>query len=300
MNFRYPIFLDLSGKKSWLPAKATRSPFKVKLGRRRSSVTYMNPRAVPVIEALAAGFLAALGASVISFRPISKSASSSSPTPKTTRPSFAWPKSNGILCNCVDDPENCRFSFGSLHRQGDLTIAISTNGWAPAVAVRLKEWLQREIGPEYAAFLRMLKDVRPQITTQIPDFAARRDLWYRIVDSDILAGFAPAKPSKPSKPSVKWSPSASAALPVLIFAAIPPSINERHSAAECPRPVTCRCRAYRSGPKVHALALRNTQSRAVPSSHALRFQLRRDKSRLRTANLFRSPQHFHTRHAANR
>ena len=92
----------------------------------------------------------------------------------------------GILCNSVDDPERCRFTFGSVHRRGDLTIAISTNGWAPAVAVRLKEKLQHEIGAEYEALLQMLKQVRPEITSRIREFGARRALWYRIVDSELL------------------------------------------------------------------------------------------------------------------
>jgi siroheme synthase-like protein len=87
----------------------------------------------------------------------------------------------------VDDPARCRFSFGALHRQGDLTIAISTNGYAPALAVRLKERLQREVGPEYAEFMRMLKETRPQINAQIANFSTRRQLWYRIVDSEILS-----------------------------------------------------------------------------------------------------------------
>jgi siroheme synthase-like protein len=100
---------------------------------------------------------------------------------------FRMAEEQGILCNSVDDPSHCRFSFGSLHRQGDLTIAISTNGYAPALAVRLKERLQREVGPEYAEFLRVLKEARPQITARISDFGARRELWYRIVDSEILA-----------------------------------------------------------------------------------------------------------------
>lgn len=100
---------------------------------------------------------------------------------------FAMAEQQGILCNSVDDPEHCRFSFGSIHRQGDLTMAISTNGLAPALAVRLKEWLRREVGPEYREFLELVKEVRPRITTRIADFGQRRDLWYRIVDSEILA-----------------------------------------------------------------------------------------------------------------
>ncbi len=99
---------------------------------------------------------------------------------------FQMAEDRRILCNSVDDPPHCRFSFGSLHRQGDLTIAISTNGQAPAMAVRLKESLQCEIGPEYAALLAMLKVWRPVITSSIPDFETRRALWYRIIDSDAL------------------------------------------------------------------------------------------------------------------
>jgi siroheme synthase-like protein len=90
------------------------------------------------------------------------------------------------LCNAVDDPQHCRFSFGSVHRHGDLAIAISTNGWAPALAVRLKEFLQTNVGPEYGELVELLKEVRPEITSRIADFSARRDLWYRIVDSDVL------------------------------------------------------------------------------------------------------------------
>jgi siroheme synthase-like protein len=100
---------------------------------------------------------------------------------------FRLAEEQRILCNSVDDPEHCRFSFGSIHRRGELTIAISTNGWAPALAVRLKERLQREIGPEYVAFLELLKSVRLEITARIADFGARRELWYRIVDSEALA-----------------------------------------------------------------------------------------------------------------
>ena len=58
------------------------------------------------------------------------------------------------------------------------------------MAVRLKERFQREIGPEYGDFLELLKDARPQITARIADFAARRELWYRIVDSEALAMLA--------------------------------------------------------------------------------------------------------------
>lgn len=186
MNFRYPIFLDLSGKHCLVTGEGYEVAFKVQaLVDAGADVTYVNPLAVPAIEALAT-------ASLLHWEPREFQPSDLEncflviADTENNAIIFRLAEQQRILCNCVDDPENCRFSFGSLHRQGDLTIAISTNGWAPAVAVRLKEWLQREVGPEYATFLRILKDVRPQITTQIPNFGARRDLWYRIVDSDVL------------------------------------------------------------------------------------------------------------------
>jgi siroheme synthase-like protein len=52
---------------------------------------------------------------------------------------FRFCEERKILCNSVDDPEHCRFIFGSVHRAGDLSIAISTNGAAHALAGRLRE-----------------------------------------------------------------------------------------------------------------------------------------------------------------
>ncbi len=187
MNFRYPIFLDLSGKKCLVTGEGYEVAFKVQnLVDCSAVVTYVNPRAEPAIAALAATGL--LHWEQRDFTPSDLDGCFLVITDREDNSEiFKMAEAQNILCNSVDDPEYCRFSFGSLHRQGELTIAISTNGWAPAVAVRLKEWLQREVGPEYAEFLVILKSVRPEITNGIADFGARRDLWYRIVDSDALA-----------------------------------------------------------------------------------------------------------------
>jgi siroheme synthase-like protein len=186
MNFRYPIFLDLKGKKCLVAGEGYEVAFKVKnLVEASANVTYVNPHAEPSIEALAAA-----GLLHWERREYAESDLEGCFLVLTDREDnaaiFRACEERRILCNSVDDPENCRFSFGSLHRQGELTIAISTNGWAPAVAVRLKEWLQREVGDEYRVMLDMLKEARPEITASIADFGARKDLWYRIVDSEIL------------------------------------------------------------------------------------------------------------------
>lgn len=186
MNFRYPVFLDLTGKKCLVTGEGYEVAFKVKnLVDCSAAVTYVNPQAEPAIEGLAAAGL--LHWERRNFLSSDLDGCFLVLTDRDDNAEiFRMSEERSILCNSVDDPENCRFSFGSMHRQGDLTIAISTNGWAPAVAVRLKEWLQREIGPEYSELLSILKSVRPEITSGIADFAARRSLWYRIVDADFL------------------------------------------------------------------------------------------------------------------
>jgi siroheme synthase-like protein len=93
---------------------------------------------------------------------------------------------NGQLVNVVDDPPRCNFIAPAILRNGDLTIAISTGGNAPALAVRLKEHLQAELGPEYARFLELAGGLRAPLARRIPDFETRKALWYELVDSDAL------------------------------------------------------------------------------------------------------------------
>jgi len=101
-----------------------------------------------------------------------------------------------VPCNAVDDPAHCRFSFGSVVSRDDLTVAISTNGAAPALAVRLRQRLERELGEEYGQFLAMLGELRPEITRSLPDFERRKALWYRMIDSEALDALRQGRPQE--------------------------------------------------------------------------------------------------------
>ena len=92
-----------------------------------------------------------------------------------------------VLVNSVDDPECCRFFHASVHRQGELVIAVSTSGSCPALAVRLRERFQKEFGPEYAEFLRIAGELRGRLSRLVPDFERRRRLWRELLDSPILS-----------------------------------------------------------------------------------------------------------------
>ncbi len=187
LNFRYPIFLDLTGKKCLVTGEGHEISGKIRaLVEASANVLYVNPRAEAEIEVLAAAGLIGWERRDFESRDLDDCFLAIADSPNNAEV-FRLAEQRNVLCNAVDDPEHCRFSFGSVHRQGDLTIAISSNGSAPAVAVRLREWLEREIGPEYAALLDLLKNARPEIARRIPEFSARRELWYRIVDSDVLS-----------------------------------------------------------------------------------------------------------------
>ncbi len=100
---------------------------------------------------------------------------------------WAEATARNLLFNAVDDVPHCNFIAPSILRQGDLTVAISTSGKAPALAVRLKERLAPELGPEYARFLELAGALREGLAARVPDFETRKALWYQLVDSDVLA-----------------------------------------------------------------------------------------------------------------
>lgn len=96
---------------------------------------------------------------------------------------FAEAERFDILVNCIDDPPHCRFTFASIVRRGELLIAISTGGACPALAVRLREQLERDLGPEYEEFLILARSLREKLAAAVPDFQRRKAVWYAMVDA---------------------------------------------------------------------------------------------------------------------
>lgn len=106
--------------------------------------------------------------------------------PEKTHPIWEEAQEGNILFNAMDDVPHCNFVNGSYIRQGPLVISISTSGTAPTLSVRLREWMEDEFGPEYEEFLNLMQTLRDPMAEHVPDFDERRDLWYEIVDSNVL------------------------------------------------------------------------------------------------------------------
>lgn len=69
----------------------------------------------------------------------------------------------GIFVNVADVPELCTFIVPAQMRQGDLTIAVSTGGRSPAAAASIRRKLEKDFGPEYAKFLKIMGLVREKV-----------------------------------------------------------------------------------------------------------------------------------------
>lgn len=91
-----------------------------------------------------------------------------------------------ILVNIVDEPDRCNFIVPAVLRQGPLSISISTDGRSPMLARRIREELEPAFGTEYSDFLELIGNLREYIIRNVPEQEKRRDIFYRLVYSDII------------------------------------------------------------------------------------------------------------------
>ena len=106
--------------------------------------------------------------------------------PEISRAVYAEAAALGIFVNTADQPSQCSFIMPAVVRRGDIGVAISTSGTSPALAARLRRKISGIIGPEYGRLAELLSRARPEIRRKILTETDRKDLHYRIIDSDII------------------------------------------------------------------------------------------------------------------
>jgi precorrin-2 dehydrogenase/sirohydrochlorin ferrochelatase len=92
----------------------------------------------------------------------------------------------GVLCNVVDVPDLCDFFYPAVVRRGDLQIAVSTAGQSPSLAQKIRQQLEKQFGPGYAAWVAELGETRRLILASDLDKEHKLDLLHSLASREAL------------------------------------------------------------------------------------------------------------------
>lgn len=92
----------------------------------------------------------------------------------------------GVLCNVVDVPDLCDFFYPSIVRRGDLQIAVSTAGNSPSLAQKIRQQLEKQFGPAYAAWVAELGETRKLILSSDLNKERKLDLLHSLASREAV------------------------------------------------------------------------------------------------------------------
>jgi precorrin-2 dehydrogenase len=87
----------------------------------------------------------------------------------------------GVWLNAADEPDLCDFTLPSVGRRGPITVAVSTNGQAPALARHLRQRLTDSIARHHVQIARLSGWLRGRL----PRTVERGRLLRLLVEEDI-------------------------------------------------------------------------------------------------------------------
>ena len=188
MTAFYPVFLDLRGRRAVVIGGGAAAEQKVRgLIAAGAHVTLVSPDVTPAltdlgrrgeIELRRRGYHDGdLAGAWLAIAAVNRTVNAA-----------VWAEAErlGVPLNAVDDLEHSSFIAPAIHREGDITVAVSTGGKSPALAVRLRQRIARLVGRAEARLCALLGELRPELAARVPDARGRTALWYAIVDSDVI------------------------------------------------------------------------------------------------------------------
>lgn len=183
----FPIFLKVEGRRCLVVGAGSVAEGKIRgLLQAGASVEVVAPWAARQIQEW-------FGQGVLNWKPRAFEASdldevslviAATPSRHVNTQVFQEARLRNVLCNSVDDPENCDFYYGAVVQRGDLQIAISTNGRSPALAQRLRQELEQQFGPEYESWLDKLGTARDQMFAAKLDIETRKKLLHELASRE--------------------------------------------------------------------------------------------------------------------
>jgi uroporphyrin-III C-methyltransferase/precorrin-2 dehydrogenase/sirohydrochlorin ferrochelatase len=93
----------------------------------------------------------------------------------------ALARETGVLVNAVDRPDLCDFIIPALVERTPVTIAIGTDGAAPALARDLRARVEQAVPPGYGALARLCRALRPEVMRRLTTREARRVFWDAVI-----------------------------------------------------------------------------------------------------------------------
>ena len=84
------------------------------------------------------------------------------------------------------EPELGSFIVPSVFQRGPLTIAVSTGGASPAMAVRIRQKLEHEFGAEWTILLHLMTLLRTAIQAKGQESAQNQEIYRRITELPLL------------------------------------------------------------------------------------------------------------------
>ena len=100
---------------------------------------------------------------------------------KVNRQVYYDTRKNGILVNVVDQPELCTFYMGAIFRDGDLKVAISTNGKCPSFGTFLRDHIQNMSRGSWGKSLNQLALKRDKIIQALTTYSDKKEVLRELV-----------------------------------------------------------------------------------------------------------------------
>ena len=178
----FPVFLDLTGRRVVVVGGGP-------VGRRKALAARDAGAAVVVVDPEAPVAHAPGSPEVIHirepYRPEHLAGAClvfAAATPEVNARVVADARAAGIRVNSATDPQSGDCLLPAVVRRGGLTLAVGTGGASPALARRIREKLKAEFDDAFAAWVRLLDEVRPVVLATVPDPARRRELLDALAD----------------------------------------------------------------------------------------------------------------------
>ncbi|MDA8309970.1 MAG: bifunctional precorrin-2 dehydrogenase/sirohydrochlorin ferrochelatase [Actinomycetota bacterium] len=159
----YPVSLVVAGQPCLVVGGGPVATRKVEgLSRGGARVTVVAPRVEPDVERIAAERGVA-----VERRPYRRGEAASyrlvitaTGVPEVDAAVAADAGAAGVWVNSADDPAHCTFLLPAVHRDGPVTVAVSTGGASPALAVWLRRQIAEALGEGLGEMAELLANAR--------------------------------------------------------------------------------------------------------------------------------------------